>query len=89
MVRYLTEVYAGLQFRKTPVQRRGFLQLLPGQSASGYGNRIATDYMVKVGNRWRRIYCICHSNVGSLYVKEGTDRLFVRDSDIPDEVRRS
>lgn len=37
-------------------------------TASGYGKRIPTRYMVKTNNRWRRVYCVISSNVGTLYV---------------------
>ena len=38
-------------------------------TASGYGDKIPTEYMVRVFNqRWHRVYCICHSNVGTCYV---------------------
>jgi hypothetical protein len=37
-------------------------------TASGYGSRIPTAYMVQVGNRWRRVYCAIYSNNGTLYI---------------------
>lgn len=40
-------------------------------TASGYGRRIPTPYMVKIGKRWRRVYCCIYSNSGTCYV-EGT-----------------
>lgn len=41
-----------------------------GQGSDGYGRKIATRYMVRLNHRgpWRRVYCCCFSNVGSLYV---------------------
>lgn len=41
-----------------------------GQGSDGYGKKIATRYLVRFDNRgpWRRVYCVCYSNVGSLYV---------------------
>ena len=43
-------------------------------SASGYGSRIPTRYMIRQpGGRWRRVYAICWSNVASFYVG-GRDR---------------
>jgi hypothetical protein len=39
-------------------------------TASGYGKRIPTEYMVKVNNRWRRVYCRIYSNNGTLYIGE-------------------
>lgn len=37
-------------------------------SMTGYGSRIPTAYMVKVDNRWRRVYCAIFSNSGTLYI---------------------
>lgn len=87
MVRYLADVHPGTKFKKKAVTRRGILQLTPGQGNDGYGRKISTDYMARVNDRWQRVYCVCISNVGSLYVLQGTEKLFVRDSDIPDDVR--
>lgn len=39
-------------------------------TASGYGKRIPTEYMVWGGSRWHRIYCCIYSNSGTLYVGE-------------------
>ncbi len=80
--RYLSEVYSQVEYKRSPVPLRGMLQLAPGQNAHGYGDKISTDYMVRINNRWRRVYCICHSNAGSLYVLEGKERLFIRDTEI-------
>lgn len=39
-------------------------------TASGYGRRIPTAYMVQIPGspRWRRVYCCCFSNAGTCYV---------------------
>jgi hypothetical protein len=37
-------------------------------TASGYGKRIPTTYMVKWRNKWRRVYCCIYSNIGKLYI---------------------
>lgn len=37
-------------------------------SATGYGSRIPTRYMVKFNGRWRRVYCRQYSNAGTLYI---------------------
>ena len=37
-------------------------------TASGYGARIPTEYMVQAAKRWRRVYCRVFSNSGSLYI---------------------
>lgn len=48
------------------------------QSRSGYGGRVPTSIMVKVGGRWRRVYSCCYSNAATLYVgKSIADGLIV------------
>lgn len=37
-------------------------------TASGYGSRVPARYMVQVANRWRRVYCCIHSNIGALFI---------------------
>lgn len=37
-------------------------------TATGYGSRIPTRYMVKFNGRWRRVYCRHYSNAGTLYI---------------------
>ena len=37
-------------------------------TATGYGSRIPTEYMVKHEGKWRRVYCIVYSNAGTLYI---------------------
>jgi hypothetical protein len=36
-------------------------------TATGYGAKIPTTFMVSFANRWRRVYCKCYSNLGTLY----------------------
>lgn len=40
-------------------------------TASGYGRRIPTAYMVQIPGslRWRRVYCCRYSNAGTCYVE--------------------
>lgn len=38
------------------------------QTATGYGDKLTTRYMLLLGNRWRRIYCCQHSNIGTLFI---------------------
>lgn len=42
-------------------------------TASGYGRRIPTSYMVQLPGspRWRRVYCCIYSNSGTCYVEGG------------------
>ena len=37
-------------------------------SASGYGPKIPTRYMLKIANRWHRVYMAQYGNSGSAYV---------------------
>lgn len=37
-------------------------------TATGYGERIPTTYMVRVEGRWRRVYCYLISNSGTLFI---------------------
>jgi hypothetical protein len=44
---------------------------------SGYGRKIPTQYSLKcTDGRTRRVYCICFSNSGSLYVNIGKKMVF-------------
>jgi len=38
-------------------------------TASGYGKRIPTPYVVRLSGRWRRVYCCVFSNIGTCYVE--------------------
>jgi hypothetical protein len=37
-------------------------------TASGYGRRIPSPYMVRFNNRWRRVYVCQQSNAGTAYI---------------------
>ena len=45
-------------------QERGLMY-----TATGYGKRIPTPYMVKHINRWKRVYCCIYSNSGTFYIE--------------------
>jgi hypothetical protein len=40
-----------------------------GQGEDGYGRKITTDYVVRVNDdkQWKRVYCTCFSNNGSVW----------------------
>ena len=38
------------------------------QTRSGYGSKLTTPYKVEYKGNMRRVYCVCYSNIGSLYV---------------------
>ncbi len=47
-------------------------------TATGYGSKIPTEYMVKtIDNKWRRVYCCIFSNSGTLYVMHGKEKTIV------------
>lgn len=48
-----------------------------GMTASGYGNRLPTQHMVKYRNRWRRVYAICYSNCATHYVWIDGNRVII------------
>ena len=75
------------------IQEPGSLRTLPVQikskplwhhirglsyTATGYGQRIPTEYMIQVNGKWRRVYCAVYSNNGTLYYGKLSDRCFVR-----------
>jgi len=37
-------------------------------TATGYGRKLPTEYMIKYNNRWYRVYACCYSNVASYYI---------------------
>ena len=39
-----------------------------GRNKDGYGVEIPSSHMLKVGNRWRRIYITQFSNAGSAWI---------------------
>lgn len=50
-------------------------------SVSGYGPKIPTRYMLRIANRWHRVYIVQYSNSGSAYVVyKGAD--YYLDSDV-------
>jgi hypothetical protein len=81
MVKYLLDHYEAT-FSRKPVKRYGMLQLAPGQSPSGYGRKISTDYMAEVLGRKRRVYAICFSNAASHYVLVKGEAFYIRDFEV-------
>ena len=66
MIIYLDEnMIIGARITEAPLNR----------SATGYGNRIPTRYMIKLDRGrvtyWHRVYAICYSNAASYYVNAG------------------
>ena len=46
-------------------------------TATGYGAKIPTQYMVRFNDKWRRVYCAIFSNIGTLYIGKRTDNLII------------
>ena len=48
------------------------------QTATGYGSKLTTPYKVEHNGRLYRVYCICWSNIGSLYIISKGQHLYIR-----------
>ena len=51
-------------------------------TASGYGSRLPTEWMIRHEKKLYRIYCVIYSNAGSIYVVIGKTRYYLSDFDI-------
>lgn len=62
----------GVPVKEVPLwwQERGL-----SYTATGYGSRIPTVYMVQWQGRWRRVYAACYSNSPSTYIGPSGDWL--------------
>ena len=49
----------------------------PSNSRTGYGDKIPTQYMVYIANKWRRVYCCIYSNIGTCYVLINKERVII------------
>ncbi len=47
-------------------------------TASGYGSKIPTSKMVKIGKKIYRLYCVIYSNIGSCYIIVKKNRYYLR-----------
>lgn len=47
-------------------------------TATGYGAKIPTCYMIKYQGKWRRVYYAIWSNIGTTYIGKRSDNLIVR-----------
>ena len=50
-----------------------------GRNVDGYGRKIPTGAMLRVQNRWRRVYLTQFSNVGSRWIILNGKKKFLRD----------
>lgn len=46
-------------------------------TATGYGKKIPTRFVVLYKNRWRRVYCAVFGNSGSAYIEDKDKTIFV------------
>ena len=46
-------------------------------SKTGYGDKIATQYLVFIEKKWRRVYCCIYSNIGTCYVLINKKRVII------------
>lgn len=52
------------------------------RSLTGYGPKVPTRYMVKLGHNWHRVYMMQYGNSGAAYViLKGEDRLLDTDTE--------
>lgn len=79
-MRYLHEVYPTATYRRVPYTGRS------GYTRTGYGRRLPTDLMVRIGKRLHRVRCICFSNAGTLWVRVRGERLIFSDCQHEEEV---
>jgi hypothetical protein len=74
--------------KRSPLQwqKRGLQQ-----TATGYGSKLTTEYLIQSGTSsvWRRVYCICYSNNGSLYILRAGKREFIRDWELEEKLELS
>ena len=51
-------------------------------TATGYGKKIPTSYMVKLNNRWLRVYCAIYSNIGTMYIISKGEKIIFNGVDL-------
>jgi len=88
MITYVRNAFPDAKYSRVPVARWGILQHAPGQGADGYGKKITTDYMVRIGKMAYRVYATCFSNCASHWIVVKGKTYHVGDFDIPDFVRQ-
>ena len=72
-MRYLHEVHPDATYCRVPYT--GY----SGRTRSGYGKRLPTDLMVRIGRRLHRVRCMCWSNAGTLWVRVGGEQFIFSD----------
>lgn len=64
----------GVDCRRNPMRHH---KLGLSYTVTGYGKRIPTEYMIRFNDKWRRVYCVIYSNIGTLYIGKLSDNLLV------------
>jgi hypothetical protein len=49
------------------------------QTATGFGEQLKTEWMIKIENRWHRIFCRIYSNIGLLFIKKANAKYVLSD----------
>jgi hypothetical protein len=68
-----------IEYNKSTLINKPLWWYLQGLSytASGYGKKIPTTKMLKINNKFYRIYCMIYSNAGSCYIIKNKKKLFL------------
>jgi len=56
-----------------------FQQQCLRETSSGYGAKLRTTQMLKIGNRLHRVYCAYYGNSGSCYIILDGRKLYIHD----------
>lgn len=67
---------------KTIVKELPHHKLGLSYTATGYGSKIPTKYMVQKGNRFYRVYCWIYSNTGTLYYLKDKKLITINEHDL-------
>lgn len=70
---YLHERYPQATYLRVPYTGRS------GITRSGYGKRLPTDWMVRIGKRLHRVRVMCWSNAGTAWVRVGGKQLIFQE----------
>jgi hypothetical protein len=76
---YLSEVFPAFKAELRPFNGHPYA----GRDSMGYGRKIPTNYAIRLGSRWHRVYVCCFSNAGTAYINvKDHPFLVVLDSDL-------
>ena len=77
-VKQLKYVYynqSDLVYKPLPWQNLGLLE-----TATGYGSKLTSRNMLRIGNKLHRIYVYCFSNVGTHYIIKNGEKFIISES---------